>query len=77
LADTAGATPYQVRLAVFAAFLGLETGQEEIVLGTYAMNRRIAETQTMVGFFSNPITLTLRFDPKLSFRRWLARVQYA
>lgn len=74
LARRAGATPYAVRLALFAALLGLETGQEEILLGTYATNRR-AETQSMLGFFSNPITLVLRFDPKLSFRRWLARVR--
>ena len=53
----------------------LETGQEQIALGTYAMNRPLAETQSMFGFFSNPIMLAMRFDPKLSFRRWLARVR--
>jgi Condensation domain len=75
LARRSGATPYTVRLALFAALLGLETGQDEITVGTYAMNRPVAETQSMFGFFSNPVTLLLRFDPKLSFRRWVARVR--
>jgi Condensation domain len=64
-----------VRLAVFAAQLGLETGQEKIALGTYAMNRPPGDAQSMFGFFSNPITLILPFDSKLRFRRWLARVR--
>ena len=75
LARGAGTTAFVIRLAAFAAQLGLETGQERIVLGTYAMNRTLAETQSMFGFFSNPIMLILDFDPKLSFRRWLARVR--
>jgi hypothetical protein len=75
LARREGTTSFVVRLAAFVAQLGLDTGQEQIALGTYAMNRPLAETQSMFGFFSNPIVLTMRFDPKLSFRRWLARVR--
>jgi hypothetical protein len=75
LARRAGTTPFVVRLAVFTGQLGLETGQEGIVLSTYAMNRPPGEAQSIFGFFSNPITLVLPFEPKLSFRRWLARVQ--
>jgi condensation domain-containing protein len=75
LARRAGTTSFVVRLAVFTGQLGLETGQEQIVLSTYAMNRPPGEAQSIFGFFSNPITLILPFDPKLSFRRWLGRVQ--
>jgi Condensation domain len=75
LARRAGTTSFVVRLAAFAGQLGLETGQEEIALSTYAMNRPPGEAQSIFGFFSNPITLILPFDPKLSFRRWLARVR--
>jgi hypothetical protein len=39
------------------------------------MNRPLPEAQSMFGFFSNPITLMMRFDPKQSFRRWLDRVR--
>jgi hypothetical protein len=74
IARRAGTSPFMVRLAAFSAQLGLGTGQEVIPLGTYAMNRP-PEAQSVFGFFSNPVTLILRFDPKLSFRRWLARVR--
>ncbi len=75
LARRLGTTSFVVRLAAFAGQLGLETGQEKISLSTYAMNRPPGEAQSIFGFFSNPITLILPFDPKLSFRRWVARVQ--
>jgi hypothetical protein len=75
LARRADTTSFAVRLAVFAALLGLETGQEKIALGTYAMNRPPGEAQSMFGFFSNPITLILPFDPKLRFPGWLTRVR--
>jgi Condensation domain len=74
LAGRAGTTPFVARLAAFSAQLGLSTGQEQIALGTYAMNRP-REAQSMFGFFSNPMLLLLPFDPKLSFRRWLAHVR--
>jgi hypothetical protein len=76
IARRAGTSPFMARLAAFSAHLGLSTGQEVIPLGTYAMNRP-PEAQSMFGFFSNPVTLILRFDPKLSFRRWLGRVREA
>ncbi|HEY1238468.1 MAG TPA: condensation domain-containing protein [Solirubrobacterales bacterium] len=75
MAARAGTTSFVIRLAAFSAHLGLSTGQEQIALGTYAMNRPAGDAQAMFGFFSNPIMLMLRFDPKLSFRRWLARAQ--
>jgi hypothetical protein len=74
LAGRGGTTPFVARLAAFSAQLGLSTGQEQLALGTYAMNRP-REAQSMFGFFSNPMLLILPFDPKLSFRRWLARVR--
>jgi Condensation domain len=77
LARRLGTTSFVVRLAVFAGQLGLDTGQEEIVLGTYAMNRPPGEAQSIFGFFSNPITLILPSGAKLSFRRWVKRVRAA
>jgi hypothetical protein len=75
LARRGDTTLFVVALAALVAQLGLETGQEEIALGTYAMNRPLPEARSMFGFFSNPITLMMRFDAKLSFRRRLARVR--
>ena len=69
-----GASYYASRLAVFMALFGLETDCEEVQIGTYASNRRTPEAQSMIGFFSNVITLIAPFDRRLSFQSWLARV---
>jgi amino acid adenylation domain-containing protein len=75
LGREAGATYFMTRLAVFAAELALETGREDIVVGTYVTNRRLAELQVLFGDFSNLATLRLRLDGEASFRQWLARVR--
>jgi non-ribosomal peptide synthetase component F len=70
-----GATYFMTRLAAFAAQLAIESGEDDVIVGTYATTRRLAETQTMFGFFSNLMTLRLRFAPELSFEQWLERVR--
>jgi amino acid adenylation domain-containing protein len=70
-----GATHYAVRLAVFAALLALETGQDEVTVGAYVDTRRLPETQSMFGYFSNLITLVLPFDPSATLRSWVAKVR--
>jgi condensation domain-containing protein len=71
-----GAGRYTVRLAIFTALLGLETAQDEITLGTDIDNRRLAETESMFGDFSNLMTLILPFDPAASLRSWLRKVRF-
>lgn len=69
------ATHYAVRLALFAALLALETGQDEVTVGAYVDTRRLRETQSMFGYFSNLITLVLPFDPGATLRAWVAKVR--
>jgi hypothetical protein len=66
-----GATNYVVRLAALVALLADESGQPDVVLGTYVTNRKSVPLQGMFGFFSNLTTLRLRSDPSVSFRTWL------
>ncbi|MDX6661168.1 MAG: hypothetical protein QOJ55_1990, partial [Solirubrobacteraceae bacterium] len=75
LGRDAAATYYMVRLAMLAAHLATETGSYDVVLGTYATGRPLAETQSMFGFFSNVVTLRLRLAPDLTFRQVLARAR--
>jgi non-ribosomal peptide synthetase component F len=75
LGREAAATYYMVRLAMLAAHLATETGSYDVVLGTYATGRPLAETQSMFGFFSNVVTLRLRLAPDLTFRQVLARAR--
>ena len=55
--------------------LALETGAEDIVLGTYMTNRRRAPLQGVFGMFSNLATLRLRFRGRPTFREWLGHVR--
>jgi Condensation domain len=71
-----GAGRYTVRLAIFAALLALETGQNEVTIGTDIDNRRLAETESMFGDFSNLMTLILPFDPAAPLRSWLRKVRF-
>jgi Condensation domain len=76
LRHSEGSTRYTVRLAIFAALLALESGQDEVTIGTYIDNRRLPETESMFGDFSNLMTLILPFDPGTSLRRWLPKVRF-
>jgi len=69
-------TYYAVRLALFSALLALETGQEQVTIGAYVDTRRLPETRTMFGYFSNLIALVLPFDPSASLRGWIAKVGF-
>ncbi|MGW5255533.1 amino acid adenylation domain-containing protein [Streptomyces sp. NPDC004012] len=56
----AGVTLFSSMLSGFAALLGRYTGQTDLVVGTGAANRRLAETERMLGMVVN--TLPLRLD---------------
>ena len=54
-----GATLYTVWLAALVALLAAETGQPDIIVGSYVANRR-REVQNMIGYFTNLATLSFR-----------------
>jgi hypothetical protein len=70
-----GATYYMIRLAAFVALLAAETGESDMVLGTYVTNRNRIALQTMFGLFVNLLTLRVRCDPDMSFRELLSAVR--
>jgi amino acid adenylation domain-containing protein len=69
------ATYYTIRLAAFVAVLAGETGQADVVIGTYLTNRNRVEFQNMFGFFSNLITLRFCCDLTATFRGWVSVVR--
>lgn len=69
-----GATFYVVRLAAFIASLARESGQPDLVVGSYMTNRHRLETQNMFGFFGNMAALRWRFEGAQTFRAWMAKV---
>ena len=65
-------TYYIVRLAAFVVLLALESGQPDVVLGTYVTNRNSMALQNVIGFFVNLVTLRFRPDGETTFREWLS-----
>lgn len=75
LARTEGVTYYVMRLAVFAAMLAGESGERDLVIGTYMSNRTRLVFQNMFGSFFNLVTLRLECRLNYTFRKWLAVVR--
>ena len=65
-------TLFVVWLAAFSAFLCAETRTDDIVIGTYASNRKRSELQHIFGDFSNLVTLRFRGAAGKSFRGWVS-----
>ncbi len=77
LGRESGATYFMVRLAVFAAQLALETGREDVVLGTMVNLRSLPQLYSLFGFFSDLATIRFRGANDWSFRQWLHCVRAA
>ncbi len=77
LGREAGATYYMVRLAGFAALLAAESGEPELLLGTYMTTRGQPGTRSMFGCFTHLAPLRLCCAGELTVAEWLARVRVA
>jgi amino acid adenylation domain-containing protein len=75
LARAERTTYYVVRLAAFVMLLAAESGQTDVVLGTYVTNRNRPELHDMLGFFSNLATLRFNCERSMRFRDWLSVVR--
>jgi hypothetical protein len=73
----AGSSYFMTRLASFAALLAIETGAEDLVLGTPVSTRTRPELQRMFGPFVNFTLLRLRLGAVASFAAVLAEVRRA
>ncbi|HKG13792.1 MAG TPA: amino acid adenylation domain-containing protein, partial [Pyrinomonadaceae bacterium] len=77
LARRQGATLYMVLLAAFQALLSRYTGQSDIVVGTPIANRNRAETEGLIGFFTNTQVMRVGVDGREPFAGLLGRVREA
>jgi amino acid adenylation domain-containing protein len=66
---------FTVLLAGFYTLLYRYTGADDIVVGSPISGRHHAETQPLVGYFSNTVALRTTLDDKLSFAELLGRVR--
>jgi amino acid adenylation domain-containing protein len=75
LGQQEGATLFMVLLAAFQALLSRYSGQEDVVVGTFATNRDGAELEPMIGFFVNALVLRADLSGGPSFRALLRQVR--
>ncbi|HEU5414182.1 MAG TPA: condensation domain-containing protein, partial [Candidatus Angelobacter sp.] len=70
-----GVTLFATLLSTFQVLLARYTQQWDIPVGSPAANRRLSETEGLIGLFMNPLVLRARFDPHKSFREALHEVR--
>jgi len=75
LSQQAGTTLFMTVLAAWAAVLGRLAGQQEVVIGTPAANRRRPESEGLIGFFVNTLALRVELGGGPDVRELLERVR--
>lgn len=75
LARQEQATPFIALLTVYKVLLYRYSGQCDIVVGTPVANRGNVETEGLVGFFANTLTLRTDLSGTPTFREALRRVR--
>ena len=75
VARAEGATLFMTLLAAFSAWLRLESGQDDIVIGTSVANRQRSEFEALVGFFVNTVALRIETDDELAFGDLVGRAK--
>ncbi len=70
-----GASLFMTLLAAFQALLARLAGQEDVVVGTPIAGRRHPETEGLIGFFLNTLSLRTDLSGNPTFRELLVRVR--
>lgn len=70
-----GVTLFMTLLAAFQVLLQRYTGQDDIAVGSLIANRTRAETEELIGFFTNTLVLRTDLSGDPSFRELLGRVR--
>ena len=75
LSKRRGTTLFMTLLGGWAALLARLSGQQDIVIGTPAANRKRIEIEELIGFFVNPLALRLDLSGSPTVSKLLARVK--
>jgi Condensation domain len=70
-----GATLFMTMLAAFKALLHAHSGQDDVLVGSPAAMRNLAELEPIVGFFANTLVYRTDLSGRPSFRALLGRVR--
>src|SRR5207249_4121985 len=69
------ATPAMVMLAAYTGLLAAESGRDEVLLGTFHLNRSRPEVEPLVGLFVNVLMLRTDCSGNPSFSELVGRVR--
>ncbi|SES35089.1 Non-ribosomal peptide synthetase component F [Lentzea xinjiangensis] len=75
LAAETGSSLFTVLLTAFSVLLARYCGQPDHVVGSLVANRTRAETEGVIGFFTNTVALRMDVGGEPTFREVLARVR--
>src|SRR5262249_55962353 len=75
LARKENCTPFMVLLAALSILLYLQTGQEDIRIGTLVANRSRPESRGVFGHFINTIILRIELYPDMTWKQLLMHVR--
>ncbi len=75
LGQRQGVTLFIVMLAAFKTLLHRYTGQEDVLIGTGSANRRLKETEGLLGMMINTLVLRTDLSGRVTFRELLDRVR--
>jgi amino acid adenylation domain-containing protein len=75
LGDQHNTTLYMTLVAAFQTLLSRYTGQEDLLLGTIAVNRTRSETEAMLGLFTNMLILHSDLSSVQTFSELLAQTR--
>ena len=70
-----GVTLFMTLLAAFKTLLYRYTAQEDLLVGCPVLNRRLPETENLLGSFVNTLVLRTNYAGSPSFREALRRVR--
>ena len=68
-------TPFMVTLAALNFVLHAHTGERDIRVGTLVANRRLRETENLIGYFVNAVVLRTRLKPDMSWKDLLKQAR--
>ncbi|HEX8212567.1 MAG TPA: amino acid adenylation domain-containing protein [Longimicrobium sp.] len=75
LARTEQATPYMVMLAAFLVLLRRYTGEDDLCVGSGLANRRLRETEPLLGMLVNMVVMRTDLSGEPTFRELVRRVR--
>jgi amino acid adenylation domain-containing protein len=75
LSERCNSTVYMTLLAAYNLLLSIETGEQDIIVGTDIANRQSKQLEPLIGFFINQIAIRNKLDKTLTVSDFIKQVR--